>query len=65
MDVMAGSPMRKNKTNLKRLAPALWAAAGLLFATAAAAQRVPAPIDWSHRHLIYSNPDTLEEAMAK
>ena len=23
------------------------------------------PVDWSHRHVIYSNPDTEEEAAAK
>ena len=48
-------------------------ACGLLayaFAIATMAQKadgVPlgVPLDWSHRHIIHPNPDTLEEAAAK
>ena len=57
--------MTMTRNAAKRLVPLGGALFGLLLAFAASAQRVPAPHDWSHRHLIYSNPDTLEEAMAK
>jgi len=43
-------------------------ALGLVFAVAAQAAdsgRMGLPWDWSHRHLVYGNPDTVEEAMQK
>ena len=57
--------MPNTRMAAKRLAPLGWALLGSLFICAASAERVPAPHDWSHRHLIFSNPDTLEEAMSK
>jgi hypothetical protein len=44
------------------------ALAGLACAFATAAEdmdRAPVPIDWSHRHLIYGNPDTPGDAIRK
>ncbi len=44
---------------------ALLGLAAALPVMAEEAARVPMPIDWSHRHLIYSNPDTPAEAFQK
>lgn len=41
------------------------AALGAILLTAAAEARVPAPYDWSHKHVIFASPDTREEALAK
>lgn len=48
-----------------RLVLGLWVSGFVLATHAEDLGRVPAPVDWSHRHLIYSKPDLPAEAIAK
>ncbi len=55
---------RSLKASILAVACGLYAAAGSGFAQSPVAPR-SAPEDWSHRHLLYPNPDTREEAARK
>jgi len=56
---------RRGFATVGRLVLGLWVLGIALATPAEDFARVPAPVDWSYRHLIYSKPDTPAEAIEK